>query len=148
MGSVPEGSVSPAPGSLQDHPPTVRLSQERVWRTVAHPFQVQALVSAMVGWVSPLNQPAGRRDPLWADGAAGQTDLPLCQALVDFPGGSDSKESACDAGGLGLIPGSGRNPREGNGNPLRYPGLENPHGQRSLWATVRGVTKSRTRLSN
>ena len=97
---------------------------------------------------SPLNQPAGRHDPLWADGAVGQAYLPLCQALVDFPGGSDSKESACDAGGLGLIPGSGRTPREGNGNPLRYPGLENPHGQRSLWATVHGVTKSRTRLSN
>ena len=47
--------------------------------------------------------------------------------LVDsgFPGGSDSKESACNAGDLGLIPGSGRSPGEGNGNPLQYSCLEN-----------------------
>ena len=42
-----------------------------------------------------------------------------------FPGGSDSKESACNAGDLGLIPGLGRSPGEGNGNPLQYSGLEN-----------------------
>ena len=49
-----------------------------------------------------------------------------------FPGGSDSKESACNAGDLGSIPGLGRSPGEGNGNPLQYSCLENPHGQRSL----------------
>ena len=49
-----------------------------------------------------------------------------------FPGGSDSKESACNARDLGSIPGSGRSPGEGNGNPLQYSCLENPHGQRSL----------------
>ena len=42
-----------------------------------------------------------------------------------FPGGSDGKESACSAGDLGLIPGSERTPREGNGNPLQYSCLEN-----------------------
>ena len=51
---------------------------------------------------------------------------------VYFPGGSDSKASAYNAGDLGSIPGSGRSPREGNGNPLQYSCLENPHGQRSL----------------
>ena len=49
-----------------------------------------------------------------------------------FLGGSDDKESACNAGDLGLIPGSGRSPGEGNGYPLQYSCLENPHGQRSL----------------
>ena len=49
-----------------------------------------------------------------------------------FPGGSDSKEYSCNAGDLGLIPGSGRSPGEGNGNPVHYSGLENPCGQRSL----------------
>ena len=49
-----------------------------------------------------------------------------------FPGGSDSKESACDAGDLGSIPGLGRSPGGGHGNPLQYSCLENPHGQRSL----------------
>ena len=51
---------------------------------------------------------------------------------VGFPGGSDSKESACNMGDLGLIPGLGRSPGEGHGNPLQYSCLENPHGQRSL----------------
>ena len=44
----------------------------------------------------------------------------------DFPGGSDSKASACNAGDLGSIPGSGRSPGEGNGHPLQYSCLENP----------------------
>ena len=49
-----------------------------------------------------------------------------------FPGGSDSKESACNAGDLGLISGSGRSPGEGNGNPLQYSCLENPVDKRIL----------------
>ena len=48
------------------------------------------------------------------------------------PGGSDGKESACNAGDSGSNPGLGRSPEEGNGNPLPYSCLENPHGQRSL----------------
>ena len=47
-------------------------------------------------------------------------------------GGSDTEESACNAGDLGSIPESGRSPGEGNGNPFQYPYLENPYGQRSL----------------
>ena len=43
-----------------------------------------------------------------------------------FPGGSDSKASACNAGDLGSVPGSGRSPGEGNGNPLQYSCLKNP----------------------
>ena len=50
----------------------------------------------------------------------------------DFPGGSDSKESACNAGDLGSIPGLERSSGGGHGNPLQYSCLENPHGQRSL----------------
>ena len=45
---------------------------------------------------------------------------------TDFPGGSDSKASAYNAGDLGSIPGSGRSSGEGNGNPLQYSCLENP----------------------
>ena len=51
---------------------------------------------------------------------------------MGFPGGSDNKESACNVEDLGSIPGLGRSPGEGNGNPLQYSCLENPHGQRSL----------------
>ena len=65
-----------------------------------------------------------------------------------FPGGSDSKESACNAGGLSSIPGSGRSPREGNGNPLQYSCLENSMDRGAWWATAHGVTKSRTQLSD
>ena len=65
-----------------------------------------------------------------------------------MPGGLEVKASACNAGALGLIPGSGRSPGEGNGNPLQYSCLENPMDRRAWWATVHGVVKSRTRLSN
>ena len=51
---------------------------------------------------------------------------------MGFPGGSDGKESACNMGDLGSIPGLGRSAGEGHGNPLQYYGLENPRGQRSL----------------
>jgi len=46
--------------------------------------------------------------------------------IIYLPGGSDDKESACNAGDLSLIPGSGRSPGEGNGNPLQYSCLQNP----------------------
>ena len=52
--------------------------------------------------------------------------------LVTIPGGSDGKESACNMGDLGLIPGLGRSPGGGDGNPLQYSCLGNPHEQRSL----------------
>ena len=51
---------------------------------------------------------------------------------MSFPGGSDGKASACNVGDPGSIPGLGRSPGEGNGNPVQYSCLENPHGQRSL----------------
>ena len=59
-----------------------------------------------------------------------------------FPCGSAGKESACNVGVLGLIPGLGRPPGEGKGYPLQYSGLEN-----SMDYTVNGLAKSRTRLS-
>ena len=61
---------------------------------------------------------------------------------LGFPGGSDSKESACRAGVLGLIPGSGRCLGEGNGNPVQYSCLENYMRRGARWATVHGVEKS------
>ena len=66
----------------------------------------------------------------------------------EFPGGSDDKESACDAGDPGLIPRSGRSPGEGNGYPLQCSCLENPVDRGAWWATVHGVAKSQTRLSD
>ena len=61
---------------------------------------------------------------------------------------SDGKESACNAGDLGLIPGWGRSPGEGNGNLLQYSCLENPMDRGAWRATVYGVAKSQAQLSN
>ena len=69
----------------------------------------------------------------------------LTEGLPMWPNG---KESACDAGDAGSIPGSGRSPGVRNGNPLKYSCLGNPTDRGACWATVRGVTKSRMRLSN
>ena len=63
-----------------------------------------------------------------------------------FPGGSDGKELSSNTGDLGLIPGLGRSPGGGHGNPLKYSNLENPHEQRQ--ATVLGVANSQTQLSD
>ena len=66
----------------------------------------------------------------------------------DFPGGSDGKASVCSAGDLGSIPGLWKSPGEGNGNPLQYSCLENPMDRGAWYATVHGVAKSRTQLSD
>ena len=62
-----------------------------------------------------------------------------------FPGGSDGEESACKAGNAGSVPGSGRSPGEGNGNPLQYSCLEHPMDRGAWQATVHEVAKSWTR---
>ena len=69
--------------------------------------------------------------------------------LPGSPAGSVGKESACNAGGAGTehsIPGLGRYPRGGNGNPLQYSCLENPMNSGAWWATVHGAAKSWTQL--
>ena len=68
--------------------------------------------------------------------------------MLGLPNGSDSKESACDAGDPDSIPGSERCPGEGNGNPLQHSCLENSMDGGAWWATVHRVPKSQTRLSN
>ena len=76
--------------------------------------------------------------------AAHQRSSLLCTATFrGFPGGSEGKESAWKADDLSLIPGSGRSPGGGHGNPLQDSGLQN-----SMDCTVHGVTKSRTWLSD
>ena len=68
--------------------------------------------------------------------------------IIGFPCGSAGEKSACNAGDLGLTPGLGKSPGEGNGNPLQYSCLENPMNRESWWATVHGVAKSWTGLSD
>ena len=64
-----------------------------------------------------------------------------------FSYSSVGKEFACSAGNLGSIPGLGRSPGKGNGNPLQYPCLENLMDRGAWWAAVRGVAKSQTQLN-
>ena len=74
--------------------------------------------------------------------------LMLISKFHNFPGGSDGKVSAYNAGDPSSIPGSGRSPGEGNGNPLKYSCLENPMDGAAWLATVNGVAKSLTGLSD
>ena len=67
---------------------------------------------------------------------------------IIFPGSLDDKASAYNVGDPVSILGSGRSPGEGNGNPIQYSCLENPMDRGAGWATVHGVAKSRTRLSD
>ena len=67
----------------------------------------------------------GQEDPL-------EKGQPTRSSILGLPGGSDGKDSACNSGDLGSIPGSGRSTVGGNGNPLQYSWLENPQEQRSL----------------
>ena len=96
---------------------------------------------------SCLGNPMDRR--AWWDTVHGVASSILHKDRLDtkqsssFPGGSDGKESACDAGHPGLI-----QVREGNGNPLQYSGLENTMDRGAWQATVHGVAESRTRLSD
>ena len=70
------------------------------------------------------------------------TNIMINHNIGGFPGGSDGKESAYNAGDQGSIPGSGRSPGEGNGNPLQYSCLENPMDGGGWQATVHGIAKS------
>ena len=73
---------------------------------------------------------------------------PQPEGPFGFPGGSAGKESARNAGDLGSLPGLGRSPGEGNGYPLQHCGLEKSKDRGARQATVHGVAKSGTRLSD
>ena len=64
-------------------------------------------------------------------------------SLLDFPNSSDCKESACNVGDLGSVPGLGKSCGEGNGNPFQYPCLENPMDRGAWQTTVHGVSRVR-----
>ena len=74
--------------------------------------------------------------------------LRISPSFWGFPSGSDGKESACNAGDPGSVSGSQRSPGEGYGNPLHYSCLENPMDRGTWKATVHGVAKSQTGLSD
>ena len=95
------------------------------------------------------NQVTKQQQHTWSAGLYQvPSDLACTKAFLGFPGGSDGKASACNARHSGSIPGSGRSPGEGNGNPLQYSCLENSMDGGAWWATAHGVTKSHTWLSD
>ena len=65
----------------------------------------------------------------------------VCKLYLGFPGGSEGKESDCNAGDLGLIPGWGRSPGVGKGSPLQYSCLENPGVRGAWWAAVHNIAE-------
>ena len=72
----------------------------------------------------------------------------ICLHVRGFAGSSDSKESARNSGDLGSVPGSGRSPGEGHGNPLQSFCLRKPMDRGAWWTLVHGVANSQTLLSN
>ena len=116
--------------------------------------QEMATHSSILAWRIPWKEEPGRLQ------SKGHSELDMTKAnqhtctctvlekqwhlCPDFLGGSDGKESSCSAGDLGSIPGSGRFPGEGNGNPLQHSCLENSMDRRTQGATVHGVAKSWT----
>ena len=78
----------------------------------------------------------------------GRKESDTTERLTELNPSSDGIESACNARDLGSNPRSGRSPGEGNGNPLQYSCLENPMDRGAWRATVHGVAKSQTQLSD
>ena len=93
----------------------------------------------------------GLRTLIPTEGPLQYNYYPVCELPTQgwgsvFPGGPVVKNSPANSGDLGSIPGSGRSPGEGNGNPLQCSCLETPRGGGAWWAAVYGVVQSRTRL--
>ena len=101
-------------------------------------------------WVAQLVKNLPVMQETWVQflGPPWRRDRLPTSLFLGFPGGSDGKESSCNAGDLGLIPGLGRSPGIGHGNPLQYSCLESSMDRGPWWATVHWITKSRTQLSD
>ena len=110
-------------------PPPWESSQPRDRTQVS--YIAGGLFTSWATWEATLVQFLGWEVPL----EKGLTTL----VFLGFPGGSDSKESTCNVGDLGSIPGLERSPGGGQGNPLQYSCLENPHRQRSLSGYIQSM---------
>ena len=132
-------------------PLSMEFSRPEYWSDLPFPFQgiflTQGSNPGLLYYrqILSLSEPQGKPLP----GGATPNFVPerFLSIPWGFPGGSNGKESACNAGDTGSIPGSGRSPGEANGFPLQYSCLENFVGRGAWWATVQGAAKSWTRLS-
>ena len=124
------------------------LMQTRIRQKVC--YLLNCLQSVSCKWKNTLGQTNVASSVCLASDAGERAEDEIGQTLHPggFPGGSDGKESACNAGDPGWIPGSRRSPGEGHGNPLHYSCLEHPMDRGAWRATVHGVAESQTRLSD
>ena len=105
-----------------------------------------ATYSNVLAWRIPWTEEPDRSQSMWSQRVGHNWATELNWMITeDFPGGSDDKESAWNAGDLGSIPGLGRSLGGGHGNPLQCFCLENPRNRRAWWATVHGVGKNQTK---
>ena len=118
--------------------PTANVSENYIEGKLSFPASSSALGQSQAMWTWPYWATVSRR--LW------KSSWP--SLVWVSPGGSDGKESACNARDLGSIPGLGRPPGDGNGNPLQYSCLKNSMDRGAWRATVHGVAKSQTRLND
>ena len=107
-------------------------------REGSHPWKLAAHARRSDGFAFPSTRPVLSHTPQASD-----RQLPFGLWCLHSPCGSAGKESACNVGDLGSVPGLGRSPGEGKGYPLQYSGLE-----KSMDSVVHDVAKSRTQLSN
>ena len=131
--------VLPPPGSLPLHLP------------LTHTFHLFSPSAHHSAGLLPCRQRIPPRTlPVWYDNdvLVVWRERIVWLVLHGFLGGSESEESACNAGDLGSIPGIGKSPAERNDNPLQYSWMENSMDRGAWWATVYGVAKSRTWLSD
>jgi len=131
------------------------LKHHLLWEAIQGPLHAEDTFL----WFPRVPEPAGhtagkalsrcvRIYICWMEGQTTEWTVTHPYPLRCFPCSSVGKESTCNAGGLGLIPGSGRSPGEGHGNPLWYSCLENPCGPRSLAGYSAWGHKSQTWLSD
>ena len=118
---------------------------------LSSPTQDQTLIPSIAWWI--LNPWTTREVPvlllsLCTSNQHSTTISLISRKDTGLPWWLSSKESDCNAGDPASVPGSGRSPGEGNGNPLQSSGLGHPMDRGAWWATVHGVAKSWTRLSN
>ena len=123
-----------------------------VWLCDPKDYRVRGILQARIlGWVAVPSSRGSSQPRDWTQVSHIVADsLPSAGVHLHlcFPGSSDNKESACNAGDPGWIPGLGRSPGGGNGNPLQYSSLENPISRGAWQPIVHGVTKSQMLLSN
>ena len=125
------------------------------WTTNTYfpPSKQSSEVGPIIIFISIPTRPPFRKYELHHSRSSAPNFSIIPDSSQDFLGGSDGEESACKAGDLGSIPGLGRSPGGGHGNPLQYSCLENTL-DRGSWraavhgATVRGIPKSWTRLND